>query len=116
MQLKVISNNLKDLKIKNILDTKFYDGKLFVSIQILLMKIVFLYQSYSTFNLEYLNFSKLFSINAKGHTIDIYKPWFIIDNINILYEDTSIAMIEHKMIIHNKILFFNFDTNQLKFF
>ena len=133
LQLKVVSNNLKDLKIKNILDTKFYDGKLFVSYKnIIDENCVSVSVSYSTFNLEYLNFSKLFSINecAKGHiwggAIDIYKSendhGLLLTTSDVLRsrdEDTSIARDDRAQddnSLYNKILFFNFDTNQLKIF
>ena len=133
LRFEVIRNNLKDLNIKNILDTKFYDGKLFVSYKnIIDENCVSVSVSYSTFNLEYLNFSKLFSINecAKGNiwggAIDIYKTendyGLLLSTSDVLRsrdEDTSIARdnrAQDDNSLYNKILFFNFDTNQLKIF
>ena len=123
---------IKDLKIKNILDTKFYDGKLFVSYKnIIDENCVSVSVSYSTFNLEYLNFSKLFFINecAKGHiwggAIDIYKSendhGLLLTTSDVLRsrdEDTSIARDDRAQEIILCIIkfYFNFDTNQLKIF
>ncbi len=133
LQFEVINNNVKELKIKNILDTKFYDGKLFISYKnIIDENCVSVSVSYSSFNLEYLNFSKLFSINecAKGNiwggAIDIYKTennhGLLLTTSDVLRsrdEDTSIARDDRAQdgnSLYNKILFYNFDTNQLKIF
>ena len=133
LKFDVINSNVKNLNLTNILNTKFYKEKLYISYKKAIDKNCnSVSVAYSTFNLKNLNFNELFSINecAKGSiwggAIDIYKTnnnhGLLLSTSDVLRsrdEDTSIAKdnrAQDDNSFYNKILFYDFDTKKLNIF
>ncbi len=133
LKFETIDNELKSLSIQDILDTKFFDGKLYISYKKIIKKnCISVAVASAVFNLEKLKFTELFSLNecAKGTlwggAIDIYKTinstGLLLSTSDVLRsrdEDTSKPRDDRAQdndSYYNKILFYNFNTNKLKIF
>ena len=133
LQFKKINNKLQNLGIKDILDSKFYDKKLYISYKkIINENCTSVAVASAIFNLEKLEFEELFSLDecAKGNlwggAIDIYKTTgslgLLLSTSDVLRsrdEDTSKSRdnrAQENSSFFNKILFYDLNTSKLEIF
>ena len=133
LQFKKINNKLQNLGIKDILDSKFYDEKLYISYKkIINENCTSVAVASAIFNLEKLEFEELFSLDecAKGNlwggAIDIYKTTgslgLLLSTSDVLRsrdEDTSKSRdnrAQENSSFFNKILFYDLNTSKLEIF
>ena len=131
--LKEINNNLKNLKIKNILDTKFYNNKLYISYKkIINNSCNSVGVANADFNFKNLKFTELFFLDECatgaiwGGAIDIYKSKFATglllstsDVVRSNDEDTSKdkdSRPQDNDSLYHKILYYDFEKSKIEIF
>ena len=131
--LKEINNNLKNLKIKNILDTKFYNNKLYISYKkIINNSCNSVGVANADFNFKNLKFTELFFLDECatgaiwGGAIDIYKSKYATglllstsDVVRSNDEDTSKdkdSRPQDNDSLYHKILYYDFEKSKIEIF
>jgi glucose/arabinose dehydrogenase len=131
--LKEINNNLKNLKIKNILDTKFYNNKLYISYKkIINNSCNSVGVANADFNFKKLKFTELFFLDECatgaiwGGAIDIYKSKYATglllstsDVVRSNDEDTSKdkdSRPQDNDSLYHKILYYDFEKSKIEIF
>ena len=133
LQLDEINKDVKNLNIKSLLDTKFYNDKLYISYKKTINdNCNTVAVAVAVYNLEKLKFKELFSINecAKGSifggAIDIYKS---INGLGLLLTTSDVKRSRDEDIsrerdnraqddnsFYNKILYYDLDTRKIEIF
>lgn len=133
VQLQKIKNNLEDLNIKDILDTKFYNNKLIISFKkISNNNCNTVAVADAVFDLKILRFKELFSIDECangtlwGGAIDIYEtkngPGILLSTSDVVRsndEDTTKEKdkrAQENSSLYHKILYFDFKNQKLEIF
>jgi hypothetical protein len=133
LQLKEINNNLKNLKIKNILNTKFYNNKLYISYKkIINNNCNSVGVANADFNFNNLKFTELFFLDecAKGAiwggAIDVYKTK---NSIGLLLSTSDVVRSDDENTLkdkdnrpqdnnsfYHKILYYDFEKRNIEIF
>ena len=133
IQLKKIDNNLKDLFIKDILDTKFYNNEIIISFKKTSNNNCnSVAVAHAVFDLKILKFKELFSIDECangalwGGAIDIYNtengPGILLSTSDVIRsDDEDVSKEKDKRAqedrsFYHKILYFNFKKRELEIF